>query len=189
MVKFQGNCERLWLTRQFVLVEEFQPDMHSHIRTQLDERKVKELYTAATTADDYALTHKIFLHKPSFPTKSNAGSSSKPCKGNRWLFQGPPENSHPKFDVFKPVDQKLHFPGVREPTTEFSSRISCDYCKRRGHLISHCCILERRNRSDYQQKATPTGLAIVWNCTLQAVPLEMSPRKDVMSDLEVVHEG
>ena len=72
------------------------------IWTRLDEQKVEELHTAATIADDYSLTQKMYLQKLGFPTKSYLGNRNQSGQGSKPFFEGPPENSRAESDSFKP---------------------------------------------------------------------------------------
>ena len=45
--------------RQLILIVQFKECIHADIKTHLDERDVNSLEEAATTADDFALTHKL----------------------------------------------------------------------------------------------------------------------------------
>ena len=47
--------------RELVLIEQFKGCIHADIKTHLDERDVNNLEDAATTADDFALTHKLSI--------------------------------------------------------------------------------------------------------------------------------
>ena len=55
--------------RQLVLIEQFKNCIHAQIKTHLDERDIDNLQDAATTADDYALTHKLSSISTSGPNK------------------------------------------------------------------------------------------------------------------------
>ena len=45
--------------RQLVLIDQFKNCIHAEIKTHLDKRDIDNLQDAATTADDYTLTHKL----------------------------------------------------------------------------------------------------------------------------------
>ena len=56
--KIDQNYDKL---RQLVLVEEFKRCIQSDVKTFLDEKQVETLEEAARLADDYYLTHRVFL--------------------------------------------------------------------------------------------------------------------------------
>ena len=59
--------------RQLVLIEHFKECIHAtcNIKTHLDERDINDLEDAATTADDYALTHRVSSNTTGGPNKFN----------------------------------------------------------------------------------------------------------------------
>ena len=58
--------------RQLNLVEQFQNCIHADIKTHLDERDANDLeLDKATTADDYALAHKLSTNNTGGPNKFN----------------------------------------------------------------------------------------------------------------------
>ena len=57
--------------RQLVLIEQFKECIHANIKTHLDERDINNLEDAATTADDYALTHRLSTNNMGGPNKYN----------------------------------------------------------------------------------------------------------------------
>uniref|UniRef100_UPI00358E029A trichohyalin-like n=1 Tax=Myxine glutinosa TaxID=7769 RepID=UPI00358E029A len=60
--------------RDLILVEEFQQCVHEDIKVYLQEKKVPKLWDAATMADDYALTHRIGVHKPNSSPRLQQGT-------------------------------------------------------------------------------------------------------------------
>ena len=69
--------------RQLVLIEQFKECIHANIKTHLDERDINNLEDAATTADDYALTHRLSTNNMGGPNKYNQyhkGNSNRPNK-------------------------------------------------------------------------------------------------------------
>ena len=97
------------------------------MKTYLDEQKVDTLQRAATLADDYTLTHrKVFL-----------GSDNIQKGTNR---SGRNENSLP------PARYNLR----SHDNSELSRRQSgptCYYCKKKGHVMSECWALEKREKN------------------------------------------
>ena len=69
--------------RQLVLIEQFKDCIHANIKTHLDERDINNLEDAATTADDYALTHRLSTNSTGGPNKFNQyhkGNLNRPNK-------------------------------------------------------------------------------------------------------------
>ena len=69
--------------RQLALIEQFKECIHANIKTHLDERDINNLEDAATTADDYALTHRLSTNNMGGPNKYNQyhkGNSNRPNK-------------------------------------------------------------------------------------------------------------
>ena len=58
-VTSKGIGEEYGKLRELLLVEEFKRHIHKDIQTHLNEAKINTLHEAATSADDYALTHKL----------------------------------------------------------------------------------------------------------------------------------
>ena len=96
-VEFAGVQEQMfdrWLSsknvnedfkqlRQLVLIEQFKECIHANIKTHLDERDINNLEDAATTADDYTLTHRLSTNNMGGPNKYNQyhkGNSNRPNK-------------------------------------------------------------------------------------------------------------
>ena len=150
------NFERM---RQLILIEEFKQCIHSDIKTYLDEHKVSSLVEASTMADDYALTHKLNFVKragnipnsyaqnksPSynhFDNKSKSGSWEK----NKQSYR-PPETNQGELPKSVP---------------------SCTYCKKKGHIVSECWVLKRKNEGKPQNDSKPQGSV---GCTVLKDPL------------------
>ena len=171
-VEFAREKEQLferWLTskevdqnyenlRQLLLVEEFKQCIHSDIRTHLDEHKIETLTEAATMADDFSLTHKLSSSKPSpnYQNPQNRSGQSRP----------------PYFSKFsKPYEVKprsgfsekgqVHNPSYSNQNKgDFfkSSPIVCNYCKKKGHLISDCYMLRRKD--EIKTKSYPNACTV-----------------------------
>ena len=135
--KIDQNYDKL---RQLVLVEEFKRCIQSDVKTFLDEKQVENLEEAARLADDYYLTHKVFFIAKPKPTSSHP--QNKFMSGNS---SGMPSQSNtPKLNSTS--ETKSQYP---------LSRLTCNYCKKPGHLVSECLKLKRKLESD---EAKPTGL-------------------------------
>ena len=68
--------------RQLVLIEQFKICIHAEIKTHLDER-VDNLQDAASTADDYALTHKLSSISTGGPNKSSQNYKNNSNRSNQ----------------------------------------------------------------------------------------------------------
>ena len=121
--------------RQMILVEEFKNCLPDNIKTYIEERKTEDLQQAATLADDYSLTH-----RSSFVTLNNPrGSISQDDQSNRNNSSGAPIKPKP---AGHPAD------GQRpRQSRNGSGGPICNYCKRRGHVISECWSLERKRNN------------------------------------------
>uniref|UniRef100_UPI00358F845E uncharacterized protein isoform X1 n=1 Tax=Myxine glutinosa TaxID=7769 RepID=UPI00358F845E len=78
--------------RDLMLVEEFQQCVHEDIKVYLQEKKVPKLWDAATMADDYALTHRIWVHTPSSSPRLQQGSYGTPGAENDNTWRRPRED-------------------------------------------------------------------------------------------------
>ena len=110
--------------KQLVLLEEFKSCVPVNIKTYLEEQKVVELHRAATLADDYKLTH-LTLSSVSVPPRAK-GSFNSAHSDNQSREQ-------------EQLGQKRGMVLRSGPT--------CAYCKRKGHLISECWALEKKENS------------------------------------------
>ena len=67
--------------RQLVFIEQFKDCIHADIKIHLDERDINNLEDAATTADDFAFTHKLSANNTGGSNKFNQydkGNSNRP---------------------------------------------------------------------------------------------------------------
>ena len=118
-----------------ILVEEFKSCLPDNVKTYIEEQKADKLQQAATLADDYSLTHRSSFVAPSsihgsvpqddpFSRNSHSGTPTKPkSAGNAADGQRPRQSRG----------------GSGGPI--------CNYCKRRGHVISECWTLERKRNN------------------------------------------
>ena len=113
--------------RELILIEEFKSCLSPEVKTYLDEQKVETLQRAATLADDYSLTHrKVFLK--SDPTPKGLTKT------------GRNENSLP------PVRYNLRSSETSE-LLRLSVVPTCYYCKKKGHVMSECWALDKKEKS------------------------------------------
>jgi len=125
--------------RQLILVEEFKRCVPNDIKTHLDEQKIDDLSRAATTADDFALTHKSSFGKVSSYYDKNHGTKKSGPEGKNQTGSGPP-----KFDKSFSKDSS---PNEKKERSETFYGPTCAYCKKKGHVISECWILKRKNEA------------------------------------------
>ena len=147
--------------RQLVLVEEFKSCLPNSIKTYIDEQKADSLQQASVLANDYSLTHSSF-------------SDSSHNSHNRGLHSDTTRTHADSKSTGSAVDPQ------RNMQRFTSGGPICNYCKRRGHVISECRTLEKRRNH-------PTGHSLV-----QAVnrPSPPSPKpQDLDSYRPFVSEG
>ncbi|XP_070552082.1 uncharacterized protein [Ptychodera flava] len=154
--KVSQNYDKL---RQLVLIEEFKRCIRSDIKTFINEQKAGTLEVAARLADDYSLTHKSsFLSKPSqsFSYRNNAGkfnssfSSKNFSKESRKSNDNSLQNSSNTSTSSDPKSQS--------PSDKQFGTLSCNYCKKDGHLMSECFKLKRKREGQSGQSGSkPTG--------------------------------
>ena len=121
--------------RQLILLEEFKSCLPSNIKTYVDEQMADSLQQAAVLADDYSLTHQGTF-------SPSGGPHNKGTHSNRKL------NSDESQSAGKGEDFQ------RSLRRGMSGGPVCNYCKRRGHVISECRTLEK-------QRNNPTGHSLV----------------------------
>ena len=132
--------------RQLVLIEEFKNCLPTELKTYVDEQKVENLHQAAVLADDYALTHKPLFRQSGdrSAVRSNSYITPPGCSSSS---QAPGCTSSDA-----PVRRSQRFP----------SGPTCYYCKKKGHVMSECRALEKKN-----QRVEP-GLVIAQRTTDKA---------------------
>ena len=120
--------------RQLVLVEEFKSCIPAYIQTYLDKQKVENLHQTAVRADDYSLTHKPVFRR----TCPQPLDQSENIPGEKDVSSNLHDSSPPAS-----VD-------LMSNTNANSSRLPagpiCFYCKERGHIMSECFALEKKNK-------------------------------------------
>jgi hypothetical protein len=129
--------------RQLLLIEEFKGCIHADVKSFLDEKQVDNLEEAARLADDYSLTHKVsFVNKPKSTNPqfySKSSSNSSPGTTNTSSTSVPKTRS------------------LSESKSQDSlSQVTCNYCRKPGHLISDCWKL--KNKQKQRDETKPTGL-------------------------------
>ena len=147
--------------RELVLIEQFKGCIHADIKTHLDERDINNLEDAATTADDFALTHKLSTNNTGGPNKfnqyhkgnSNRPNQSKSSDGQKSTKEGNPQSG--------PSDQGNKDPSSAKPKSGdgFQTSVKCHFCKKPGHIMSKCYKLKAKQAATNQPSA-PTGCAV-----------------------------
>ena len=118
--------------RELVLIEQFKGCIHADIKTHLDERDINNLEDAATTADDFALTHKLSTNNTGGPNKfnqhhkgnSNRPNQSKSSDGQKGTKEGNPQSG--------PSGQGDKDPSSAKPKSGdgFQTSVKCHFCKK-----------------------------------------------------------
>ena len=121
--------------RQLILIEEFKKCLQSDVKMYLDEQKADGLHQAAVLADDYSLTHKstflrLELQIPSL-TLPEGGSRREEQR------QLPPPTR---------VRNSAQGRGRPDNLQKAVGGPVC-FCKRRGHVMAECRVLEKKNYS------------------------------------------
>ena len=111
---------------ELMLNEKFKNCLPADIKIYIDKQKIENLHQAAALADDYALTHKPLFGRVFQSSRENQRSTG---------------DSHPILiskskDHNKPTHQSPWFP----------SGPTCFYCKKKGHILSECWALEKKNQ-------------------------------------------
>ena len=110
--------------RQLILIEEFKGCLPTGVKTYIEEQKAESIQQAARLADDYSLTHRGSFD--SFTVNSSSAS------GERYT---PSRNTAP-VNIVKASSRNQRHAVAPSPV--------CNYCKRRGHILSECWALEKK---------------------------------------------
>ena len=125
--------------RQLILIEEFKECVHQDLRSHLEDKNVKTLEEGAVSSDTYTLTHKKkFLSKTQ---SSSVVKSSDFSKKNVQEFQSSIGSQQPL--------QSGSTPGARSERSEAPQGVgslpTCNYCKKKSHVIGECWKLKKKN--------------------------------------------
>ena len=124
------NYEKLC---QMILVKEFKSCLPDNIKTYIEEQKADSLQQAVTLADDYSLTHRSSFMTPGNP-RGGLSENDQPNHSKGTPVK--PKSAGSTADGHKP----RQFRGG-------SGGPICNYCKRRGHVISECWTLEQKRNN------------------------------------------
>ena len=106
---------------QLKVIEEFKGCLPNNIKTYIDKQKVESLQQVAVLADDYSLTHM-------------SGNYNKLPNSDA---------THHNFPTVDPKSAGNADDSPRNLRRGMSGGPICNYCKRRGHVISECRTLEK----------------------------------------------
>ena len=118
-----------------ILVEEFKSCLPDSIKTYIEEQKADSLQQAATLADDYSLTHRNSFVVPS-SLRGGMPQDDQPNRNNHNGTPAKPKSAGHAADGQRPRQSRS---GSGGPI--------CNYCKRRGHVISECWTLEQKRNN------------------------------------------
>ncbi|KAG1664755.1 hypothetical protein GQR58_019691 [Nymphon striatum] len=141
--------------KQLILLEDFKNCIHPNVKTYIDEQKVETLDHAARLADDYYLTHKSsFINKPLSQTTQNF-SFKKPfdSKDKQVVV-----TSASSLASSKTQSNDKSFSS--KPFSTLKGIITCNYCKKKGHLMSECFSLKRKQEKEEHK---PAGFTSSWS--------------------------
>ena len=134
--------------------------IHVDIKTHLDERDINNLEDAATTADDFALTHKLSANNMGGPNKFNQydkGNSHRPNQ-NKYNSQESTTEGNPRSG---PSGQGNKDPSSAKPKSgdDFQTTVTCYFRKQPGHVKFECYhwLVKQKATS---QPSVPTGCAV-----------------------------
>ncbi|KAK3084422.1 hypothetical protein FSP39_016366 [Pinctada imbricata] len=134
--------------RQIVLIEEFKECVHQDLRTHLEDKNVKTLEEAAVLSDTYALTH-----KKNFVSKIQSSDSAKTSDVPKKNVQ----ESQSSISSQSP-SQGGSTSGSRSERSEASPGVgslpTCNYCKKKGHVIGECLKLKKKKELKSQACAS-----------------------------------
>ncbi len=131
-MKVDKDFEKL---RQLILVEDFKKNVSINLKMYIDEHGPKDLSEAASLADEYAL-----IHQSQFHSKSSSGSKGADKSSSNDQSSVEKQSNASKSSSSKP-----------QSSTPLSS-IFCYYCKKRGHVMSECYKLKRKQELQKEQQ-------------------------------------
>ena len=157
-------------------------------KTHLDERDINNLEDAATTADDYALTHRLSTNSMGGPSKFNQyhkGNSNRPNKDKSPQNQNSTKEGKTQSGS---SSQGNKGPPSAKPVKSgdgFKSPLTCDYCKLSGHNKIKCWKLMGKQLAE-QQQSVPTGCAVSMRSEVssQAVKHKAVESENIREDFE-----
>lgn len=116
--------------RDLIILEDFKNGLPQTVATHVSEHKNLTPARAAVLADEYVLTHKRVL--PNLKLSQNVSGHSNASKMSKEIVPVP-----------------AHSPDHR-PSRSSGIVPTCAYCKKRGHVLSECYTLKRKNKTASQ---------------------------------------
>ncbi|XP_041457592.1 uncharacterized protein LOC121409753 [Lytechinus variegatus] len=128
--------------REVVLIDEFTRCMSRDVKTYMNDHAVVSVRNAAMLADGYELSHRSSASQlqPPSPLASGFGWSRS-------------ETLHKDVERSKSPKSKLSG-GSQSNGVRPEGRLFCAYCKKDGHLISHCQKLKDKNTGQNKVQAS-----------------------------------
>ena len=120
--------------RQLILLEEFKNSVYPEVKTYINEQKADTVDKAARMAYDYTLWHKLSFNKS--PQHTSYNKSLYSTTSNKLL--NIVTNKHSLSTAGSP------FKTEKPEPARSTSVPTCGYCKKKGHILSDCYILKRR---------------------------------------------
>ena len=120
----------------------------------MDERDVNNLEDAATTADDYALTHRLSTNNMGGPNKFNQyhkGNSNRPNKDKSPQNQNSTKEGKTQSGSSSQGNKGLPSAKSVKSGDGFKTSLTCDYCKLSGHNKTKCWKLMGKQLAAQQQ--------------------------------------
>jgi len=123
--------------RQLLLVEEFKNCLSNEVKTYLDEHEAETLQQAAVLADEYTLTHQR-VFSPKLEVADPKSHPPPPSRNSNGLGQGQGSRYY-----LRNQDQG----DSTNKGNRLCSGPTCHYCKRKGHIMSECQALEKKEKT------------------------------------------
>ena len=153
------------------LLEQFKSCVHPSIKNYLTEQKANTLGKAAEMADEYFLSHKHLLQKGGSPQNTFQKTFYSSKKNNS--ATNTPHNETIGSKVFT----RKSSTSDQETSSNDKMKVPvCNYCKRKGHVLSDCFIL-KRDKKVKEKDALPNALT-----TLKTEPKCFTPKHKVAKD-------
>uniref|UniRef100_A0A8C5E215 SCAN box domain-containing protein n=1 Tax=Gouania willdenowi TaxID=441366 RepID=A0A8C5E215_GOUWI len=122
--------------KQLILMEDLKNCLPDKVTTYLNENKVTDVVKAAVLAEEYVLTHKsVFSERPFSFYKSDRGINN-----GKDVSKNVSGQMEPVLSSVSSADVKSDAPEART-----KDDVYCFYCKKKGHVISGCPVLKKKN--------------------------------------------
>ena len=156
--------------RQIVLIEEFKNNLNVNLRMYIDERRPKDINEAGWL-EEYTL-----IHQTNFQSKQGSNSHRVGEKTNYPI----------KSPVEKGKENQSKSSSSKPQSSNWSSSVRCSFCKKRGHVVSDCFILKRRQeqQSFETQKSGTVGHISTHNSTPNRFTVSNDDTVTVVKDVE-----